>query len=191
MIEMLPPKLNVSINNRMRIHILAGAIHELAKACGVDLTDALNKGVIERDVLEKITLSFFDNTCPQPRGNIIFNIDWSRFELLAQTDDGTELYKGIDFSNGFCDALDKKILKVTETHVEKLKKKYDIKRVVCTYTYRDRYRTNSKVHDATRKYMNHVPSTTDLRATDKTFAKSLKVAFKGLDGILTIEYEID
>lgn len=191
MVDLLPPKLNVSINARMRLRVMAGAIYELSKVCGVDLEDALNKGVIDRDVLNKITLSFFDNESPKSRGNISFIIDWNKFELLAKTDDGTELYREIDFSNGFCNALDKKILRVTEIHVKQLKKKYNIQRVVCTYTYRDRYVTSSKVHDATRKYMNHVPSNTDLSVVDTTFCKNLKTAFKGLGGMLTVEFEFD
>ena len=191
MVDLLPPKLNVSINTRIRLRVMAGAIYELAKVCGVDLEDALNKGVIDRDVLQKITLSFFDNESPKSRGNISFIIDWNKFELLAETDDGTELYRGTDFSNGFCNALDKKILKVTEIHVKQLKKKHNIQRVVCTYRYRDRYVTSSNVHEATRKYMNHVPSNTDLSIADTSFSKNLKTAFKGLDGVLTVEFEFD
>ena len=95
-IEVLPPKLKVDINTQLRLRVLAGVLYELTEVCGVHIEKDLSKGIIERDVIEEITLTFQD-AYENPYGRIHFLVDWERFELLAKTDDSKELYRGIDF----------------------------------------------------------------------------------------------
>ena len=113
-IELLPPKLKVDINTQLRLRVLARVLYELTEICGVHIEDDLSKGVIERDIIEEITISFQDSN-EGSHGKIHFLIDWEKFELLVRTDDSTELYKGIDFSNGYCNALDKKLEGITSS----------------------------------------------------------------------------
>ena len=115
---------------------MAGVLYELTEVCGVHIEKDLSKGIIERDVIEEITLTFQD-AYENPYGRIHFLVDWERFELLAKTDDSKELYRGIDFSNGYCNALDKKLLKVLQVYVNQLRKTYNIDTVVCTFHYRE------------------------------------------------------
>ena len=189
-IELLPPKLKVDINTQLRLRVLAGVLYELTEICGVHIEDDLSKGIIERDIIEKITISFQDSN-EDSHGRIHFLIDWEKFELLVRTDDSSELYKGIDFSNGYCNALDKKLLKVLQVHVKQLKKAYDINGVICTFHYRKKYTETEDIHNAARQFMGHIKTKKENTVTDKQFAKSLETAFQGLDGILRIKFEFD
>lgn len=189
-LELLPPKLKIDINIQLRLRVLAGVLYELTEICGVHIEDDLSKGIIERDVIEEITLTFQDSN-ETPYGRIHFLVDWEKFELLAKTDDSTELYKGFDFSNGYCNALDKKLLKVLKVHVKQLRETYDIDTVVCTFYYRDKYLETDEIHKATRHYMGHVKAKKEIPVMNKEFVKSLETAFQGMDGILRIKFEFD
>ena len=189
-IEVLPPKLKVDINTQLRLRVLAGVLYELTEVCGVHIEKDLSKGIVERDVIEEITLSFQDSY-KNPYGRIHFLIDWERFELLAKTDDSRELYKGIDFSKGYCNALDKKLLKVLQVHVNRLRKTYHIDTVVCTFHYRKKYLKTAEIHRATQNYMGHVKAEKETFVINKEFTKSLETALQGLDGILHIKFEFD
>lgn len=101
-LELLPPKADVNTDANLRIHlrVLIGVLYEMTKVCGVEIGDDLDKGVLERDVIERITITFKDkNNIGKAR--VIFKINWDKLELLAQTEDGTVLYEEKDFSNGF------------------------------------------------------------------------------------------
>lgn len=189
-LEVLPPQLNVDINIQIRLRVLAGVLYELTEICGVHIEDDLSKGIIDRDVIEKITITFQDNE-DNPCGRIHFLIDWEKFELLAKTDDSIELYKDIDFSNGYCNALDKKLLRVIKNHVKQLKKKYSVNTVICTFRYREKYTETTEIHDAARKYMGHVKGEFEKPIENKQFARSLQTVFKNMDGILNVKFEFD
>ena len=60
MIDLLPPKVNVSINVKIRLNILAGVLDELTKICGVSIESTLKKGIVDRDVIENIYVSPID-----------------------------------------------------------------------------------------------------------------------------------
>ena len=169
---------------------MAGVLYELTEVCGVHIEKDLSKGIIERDVIEEITLTFQD-AYENPYGRIHFLVDWERFELLAKTDDSKELYRGIDFSNGYCNALDKKLLKVLQVYINQLRKTYNIDTVVCTFHYREKYLKTAEIHSATRSYMGHVKAKKETPVINKEFTKSLETAFQGLDGILHIKFEFD
>lgn len=190
MIDVLPPKIIPDINTKIRLRVLAGVIYEMATICGVDIGDDLNKGIIERDVIERITLTFKDDK-DKGHGKIIFLINWEKLEVLARTDKGEELYKGIDFSNGLCNQLDPRLLEVLKVHVNKLRESYGITSVHCSFFYRDKYNNTDSIHNATRKYMGHVPGKHIDMMQDEKFVKSLRTAFKGMDGILDVIFEFD
>lgn len=188
-IELLPPKLKVDINTQLRLRVLAGVLYELTEICGAHIEDDLSKGIIERDIIKEIDISFKDSN-GKIQGGIEFLIDWEKFEFLIKTSGGTEAYKGISFSNGYCNALDKKMLKVLQVHVEKLKKAYDISSVICTFCYRNKYIRTEDIHNATRQFMGHVKAKEKNIATNKQFAKSLEAVFQGLEGILKVKLKL-
>lgn len=106
MIDLLPPKMDVKVNVKIRLNILAGVLDELTKACGISIESDLRKGIVDRDVIQQIIVSFYDapkHVC----GQIIFDIDWKRFEFLARTDEGKVLYSNIDTSKNLSSQLDK------------------------------------------------------------------------------------
>lgn len=189
-IELLPPKLRVDINTQIRLRVLAGVLYELTEVCGVNIEDAITKGIIERDVIKEIIVYFKDSNGIS-HGTMHFIIDWEQFEILVQTDDSAELYRGLDFSNGYCDVLDPKLLKVLKKHVAEVKKKYEIDTVKCSFYYRSKYTVTDEVHVATREYMGHIKGTEETSTENRQFTECLETVFKGMDGILRIKFEKD
>lgn len=97
MIELMPPSLRIESNLRIRLNILCGVLLELTEICGVDIANSIQKGIQERDVLERITLSFLDDD-KVSHGRIRFTIDWDKLELLGESDEVP--FATIDFSYG-------------------------------------------------------------------------------------------
>ena len=81
MSEFSPPKADVNTDANLRIHlrVLIGVLYEMTKVCGVEIGDDLDKGVLERDVIERITITFKDkNNIGKAR--VIFKINWDKLE---------------------------------------------------------------------------------------------------------------
>lgn len=188
MIELMPPSLQIESNIRVRLNVLCGVLFELTEICGVDITSSLKKGVQERDVIERITLSFLDDD-KISHGRIRFTIDWDKMEILGESDDVP--FALIDFSDGYAKVLDDHVLVVTESIVDQLKQDYRITEVVATFRYREKYRETDEIHEATREYMGHVLAGEYQRYEDMEFARSLETVFQGMDGVLKVTYEIE
>ena len=60
MIDLLPPKMDVKVNVKIRLNILAGVLDELTKACGISIESDLRRGIVDRDVIQQIIVSFYD-----------------------------------------------------------------------------------------------------------------------------------
>lgn len=189
-IKILPPKLKVDINTEVRLRVLAGVLYELTEACGVHIEEAISKGVVERDIIQEIIISFQDSQ-EVSHGRICFMIDWDQFELVVKTDHSSKVYEGIDFSKGYCNALDKKVMDVLQVHVRELRKVYDIKEAKCSFQYRHKYIRTEEIHDAAREYMGHVKGKRQVVVADKEFKRSLETIFKGLDRVLRVKFEFD
>ena len=146
MIDLLPPKMDVKVNVKIRLNILAGVLDELTKACGISIESDLRKGIVDRDVIQQIIVSFYDapkHVC----GQIIFDIDWKRFEFLARTDEGKVLYSNIDTSKNLSSQLDKTLYDAVKVYVNRTKRKYKVKKVECSFVYNYIYQfTTSTYH---------------------------------------------
>ena len=189
-IKVLPPKLKIDINTEIRLRVLAGVLYELTEACGVHIENDVMKGIVERDIIKEIIISFRDSE-DVSHGRIRFIIDWNKFELVVKTDNSTEVYKGIDFSKGYCNALDKKIMDVLRVHVKELRRVYNIRYVHCSFRYQEKYVETEKIHDAARTFMKHVPAEKEVVTPDGEFKKSLETTFQGVDGVLRVKFEFD
>lgn len=189
-IDILPPQLKININAQIRLRVLSGVLYDLTESCGAHIEEDLLKGIIKRDIIEEIILSFQDNN-KISHGKIHFMIDWDKFELVVITDTSTELYKDIDFSNGYANVLDQKLFNVLKTHVAKLKKEYHINDVVCTFRYREKYKENEDIYNAAKQFMGHVTAEKTTIVADKNFSRSLETVFQGVDGILRIKFEFN
>ena len=189
MIDLLPPKVNVSINVKIRLNILAGVLDELTKICGVSIESTLKKGIVDRDVIENIYVSF----CDKPDhicGQNIFEINWDRFEFLAKTDEGKVLYSNLDTSKSISMQLDKRLRDAVEVYVRRIKRKYNVREVECTFSYRNKYTQTEEIHDAARSYMGHVKNTGNKKIEkNQNFENEVKAAFQGLDGLLDITFK--
>lgn len=187
-IGLLGPKLKLNINLEIRLRVLAQIIDEMTKICGAEITEDLQKGVIKRDIIEKVILTFV-NEENKGKGRIIFSINWDKLEILAETDDEDELYADIDFSDNISQKLDSRMIEFIKMHVNKLKNEYQIKRVICSFRYREKYRTQQDVLEATRKYMNHSKAVKLEMEQNEEFKNSIQAAFKGVDGTLDVIFE--
>ena len=135
MIDLLPPKMDVKVNVKIRLNVLAGVLDELTKACGISIESDLKKGIVDRDVIQQIIVSFYDapkHVC----GLIIFEIDWKGFEFLARTDKGKVLYSNIDTSKNLSSQLDKRLYDAVKVYVNRTKRKYRVKKVDCSFIYK-------------------------------------------------------
>ena len=188
MVELMPPSLQIESNLRVRLNVLCGVLLELTDICGVDIENSLKLGVRERDVIERITLSFLDDN-QISHGRIRFIIDWDKMEILGESDDVP--FATIDFSGGYAKVLDNHVLVVTESIVEQLKQNYNIAEVIATFRYREKYRENDEVHKATREYMHHVCAGEYQQYEDMDFARSLETIFQGMDCVLKVSFEIE
>ncbi len=191
-LELLPPKAVVNTDANLRIHlrVLIGVLYEMTKVCGVEIGDALEKGVLERDIIERITITFKDkNNIGKAR--VIFKINWDKLELLAKTEDGTVLYEGRDFSNGFCNSLDPEFFNILKIHVKKLRKQFDISSVVCQFGYRDKYTKTDAIDHEAMRYMGHVPGNYIKMDENIEFKKKLRSTFQGIGGTLDVFFTLD
>lgn len=191
-LELLPPKADVNTDANLRIHlrVLIGVLYEMTKVCGVEIGDDLEKGVLERDIIERITITFKDkNNIGKAR--VIFKIDWNKLELLAKTEDGTVLYKGKDFSNGFCNSLDPELFNILKLHVKKLRKQFDISSIVCQFGYRDKYTKTDTLNRESMKYMGHVTGDHIKMDESDEFKKRLRSTFQGIGGTLDVFLTLD
>ncbi len=191
-LELLPPKADVNTDANLRIHlrVLIGVLYEMTKVCGVEIGDDLDKGVLERDVIERITITFKDKN-NTGKARVIFKINWDKLELLAQTEDGTVLYEEKDFSNGFCNSLDPELFNMLKLHVKKLRKQFDIKSVVCQFGYRSKYNRTDMVHQETRKYMGHIAGDHIKMDENSEFKKRLRSTFQGIGGTLDVFFTLE
>ena len=180
--DLLPPKLSIDFDIELKLTIIAGILNEITKACGVNIAEALQKGIIDRDVIKRITISF--HSAPKKiEGQIIIEIDWEKFEFLAKTDKGDILFKNVDINKNICNQLDKALYDFLKCYVARIKEKHNITDVVVRYHYRDKYYKNVA---ATRKYMNMVPVEDDIEyAQNVEFDNDLSVIMQGTCGIIT------
>lgn len=190
MLDLLPPEMDVKVNVKIRLNILAGVLDELTKACGISIESDLKKGVVDRDVIQKIIVSFYDapkHIC----GQIIFEIDWKRFEFLARTDEGKVLYSNIDTSKNLSSQLDKRLYDAVKVYVNRTKQKYKVPKADCSFVYNEKYRNTDDVHNAAREYMGHRRSLCDDEiAQDTEFSNEITAAFQGLDGLLNVKFRL-
>lgn len=190
MIDLLPPRMDVKVNVKIRLNVLAGVLDELTKACGISIENDLKKGIVDRDVIQQIVVKFYDapkHIC----GQIIFDIDWKRFEFLARTDEGKVLYSNIDTSKNLSSQLDKRLYDAVKVYVNRTKRKYKVQKVECSFVYNEKYRKTDDIHNAAREYMGHRRSLCDDKAEQDTeFSNEIAAAFHGLDGVLNVKFRL-
>jgi len=180
-VTLRPPDLNLKI----RIRTLAKVLYDLTDVCGVKCETDIKKGVLDRQIVDRITVCFFDKS-GVVKGEIIFQIDWNKLEILAKTDKDATLLNKIDFNRLVAPQLDQALYLTLKTHVDRLKKEHVIEKARAHYHYRSEYNANTEVFNQTMQYMGHdnnyKPPQRDIRAMNY----ELKVAFQGLDGCLDV-----
>lgn len=186
-LDLFPPDMDIDpdLNLKIRIRVLAQVILDLANGCGVtDCEKSIRKGIVEKAIIENITLSFIDNK-NVIRGEVVFSIDWEKLEFLAQTNEGITIIDKLDVNKLLAPQLDPVVCAELFNFVKRLKNKYNIVRSESSYVYRKRYVENEIIYDETRKYMGHTQRE-KLEKNTKDLNYELRVAFQGLDGYLDI-----
>lgn len=187
--NILPPQLSITPNVKIRLKVLAGVLDELTKICGVTLTETIKKGIVERDIIDRITLDF----CSAPkksRGKIIFEIDWERFEFVAKIDEGKVIYSNIDMSKNLSKQLDQRLYDAILVYVNRIKAKYHITSIETHYDYRDKYKITDEIYETTMKHLGHVFGENMEDVPDTEFKNEITAAFQGLDRILNVKFKI-
>lgn len=186
-IDLLPPELEVTpdLNLKIRIRVLSKVLYELTDVCGADCTDDIEKGILNKQILNKITVSFLDSK-EYVRGEIIFVIDWEKLELSAKTNKDITLLKNIDINRLVAPQLDPELYSILKTHIEKLKQKHDIRKVKTSFNYREEFTKDKKIYENTMKYLNHTDKYEKPEKRIDNLSYELQTAFKGLDGSLDV-----
>lgn len=186
-LDLFPPDIEMTpdLNLKMRIRVLAQVLLDLAEGCGAqDCEESIKRGIIEKSIIEKITISFIDIN-DIIRGEVVFCIDWNKLEFLAQTNEGITVIDKIDLNKLLAPQLDPVLCAELFHFVERLKKKYNITRTRPLYKYRSMYIENDDIYKKTMAYLGHEPGE-KLEKKTKELNYELKVAFQGLDGYLDI-----
>ena len=186
-IDLLPPELEVTpdLNLKIRIRVLSKVLYELTDVCGADCTDDIEKGILNKQILNKITVSFLDSK-EYVRGGIIFVINWEKLELSAKTNKDITLLKNIDINRLVAPQLDPELYSILKTHIEKLKQKHDIRKVKTSFNYREEFTKDKKIYENTMKYLNHTDKYEKPEKRIDNLSYELQTAFKGLDGSLDV-----
>lgn len=186
-IELYAPDVDITpdLNLKIRIRILAQVLLDLVEGCGAtDCKESIQRGIINKSIIESITLSFIDNN-QKIKGEVIFRIDWEKLEFLAQTNEGITVIERLDLNKLLAPQLDPELCMELFNFVKRLKKKYNIVRTRSTYGYRQKYKETDERYKNTMEYMGHVHSEV-LEKDTRDFNYELKVAFKNLDGYLDV-----
>ena len=187
MLELLPPELEVTpdINLKIRVRVLAQVLFDLTDACGVDCTESIQKGVLDKQIVDRITVSFFDAN-NVIKGEVIFQIDWDKMEFLAKTNEDVTLLQSIDFTRLVAPQLDQPLYAVLFRHVERLKEVHEIVRVKSYYHYRTKYNVNTNAFTAAMEYMGHSNNYEPPKRDVSAMNYELQAVFQGLDGCLDV-----
>ncbi len=183
-IELLPPDIEISsdINVKLRIRILSQVLYELTDLCGYSCVEYIRKGIFDRQIIEKITLSFFDSN-DIIKGEIIFKIDWDKFEFNAMTGEDVIILQNIDINRLVSPQLDPVLYNTLKQHVIRLKKTYGIVKVWPYFNYRTKYNANKDVLNA---YLGLINNYETPKRDEKAMNYDLQVTFQGLGGCLDI-----
>lgn len=133
------------LNLKIRIRVLSKVLYELTNACGVDCTEDIKKGVLDKQILNEIKLEFLDDE-ETIRGEIIFLINWEKLEFSAKANEDVSLLKNIDINRLIAPQLDPEVYNSLKLFVDRLKYKYQIRRVKSKFDYRKEYKTNRTIY---------------------------------------------
>ncbi len=186
-IDLLPPELDVTpdLNLKIRIRVLSKVLYELTNVCGANCSDDIERGILNKQIINKITISFFDVE-DVIRGQIIFLIDWDKLEFSAKTNQDVTLLKSIDINRLVAPQLDPELYNILKVHVDKLKTKYHIERVQLYFDYRTQYKKDKKVYENTMAYLHHTDKYETPKKSINSLSYELQTAFQGLDGCLDV-----
>ncbi len=184
-------EMNFDLNLKIRLRLLGQVILELAKCCEVEsnsgLEDTIQKGIINKKIIEKIFISFIDSNNSR-KGKITFTINWKELEYSASINEEIPIINKIKMDQPIAPQLDPVVCNEIARFVKKLKSKYDIKGTEISYRYCEMIRLDSVLRSETRKYLNHVEAEVKKEDTEN-FNYELEVYFKGLENSLGITLE--
>lgn len=143
----------VDVEVYSRLELLALAITQFADAFGADegCLESIRKGVYERQILERITLYYFDDSNALV-GMITLSIDWNVHKLRVNDENGNRFE--IKTSSSILEQLDKATGEIIR-HVNRLRRALHVKRIECRYWYRDKYRINQEKAQEAMRYLGH------------------------------------
>jgi hypothetical protein len=130
------------IQVKTRLETLYLYIFEFLQSFGAnsDCFETLRKGILEKRILKAIHVKF-KNKDSVIVGEIVIEIDWDKYELLAKTN------YGATFTFDTNKSLREQLLDITiklDAHIKKIKKEFNVVNISTSYKYLDDIRKDLK-----------------------------------------------
>lgn len=148
--------LNVNVKPRLivvpRLNVLTTAISEFAAAFGAkaDCIESIKKGVLERQILKKVYLSYYNKQ--KFVGRITLEIDWNTHRVMLNSSDGQNFKLRTDRS--VIEQLDAASNEIIQ-HVERMKAACGVTRVESSYIYTDEYNHDPEKEKEAMSFLGH------------------------------------
>ena len=149
-------KVKPQLEVRSRLKVLHYVVRELAEGFGAgpQSLEIIRKGVLERQVIEKIFIEYLDGR-GRLVGRVVITIDWKRHEVLASSSEGKEFR--INSSRSVNEQISG-IYQILVEHTRALRKAFDVKEISVAYSYTsDVWNDESKLKEV-REYLGTSPS---------------------------------
>ena len=145
---------SIDVEVYSRLQVLALTISEFATAFGADdaCIQSIEKGVYERNIIEKIFLYYYDRNNVLV-GQITFSIDWEIYQIKMSDEKGNKF--AINSSKSILEQLDKATGEIIR-HVNRVRRALGVARIESSYQYRSEYNANERKHQEAQKYLGHV-----------------------------------
>ncbi len=135
-----------------RINVLTTAISEFAAAFGAnsDCIESIKKGVLEKQILKKVYLSYYNKQ--NFVGRITLEIDWNMHRVMLNSSDGKTFNLRTDCS--VIQQLDSASNEIIQ-HVERMKDACGVTRIKSSYDYADEYNSDPKKKREAMSFLGH------------------------------------
>lgn len=159
----------------VRLRILYYVVYELAEGFGAtdQSLETIKKGVLEQQLLSKIIINYLDSN-----GNLVgratMTIDWDTYRVMAEDERGKVFY--LDSKGSISDQVSR-VYSVLLEHTNRLRKFYDVKKVVVRYSYTSEVWGNKQKLKAARKTLG-TSAGEDLEWSQHSSPEGLDVEFE-------------
>ena len=134
-----------------RIEALYYFVYELAECFHAegDILSRIRTGILDNQIIKTLTLLYKEKS-GENVGKVVISIDWGKYFLLVNTDEGKMLK--FDLSKSIVDNV-VGWKKIVVTHIEEVMKQFNVVSVEGEYSYRTLLYEDDIILEKTRKIM--------------------------------------